>query len=85
VAVQLDISEKDLDIDENIVDLGADLFDIIEIVLEVEEEFGIDVDLPDKEIGRLKTARDIAKYISQFDSKKEGDRDGFESEQKIYD
>lgn len=66
VAEQLDISEKNFGIDENIVELGADSLNIIEIALAVEEAF--DVHIPDNEFNRLTTVRDIAKYISQLDS-----------------
>lgn len=42
-------------------DLGADSLDIPEIVMELEEIFGITV--PDEEIGTLQTVRDIVEYV----------------------
>lgn len=42
-------------------DLGADSLDIVEMLMAVEENFGITV--PDEEIPNLKTIRDLLNYI----------------------
>jgi acyl carrier protein len=43
-------------------DLGADSLDVVELVMGLEDEFGIDI--PDEDVGNLKTVGDSVKYIS---------------------
>jgi len=43
-------------------DLGADSLDLVELVMAYEEEFGIDI--PDEEVGQIKTVGDAVTYIS---------------------
>jgi len=42
-------------------DLGADSLDIVELVMALEEEFGIEV--PDEQAEKLLTVGDVTKYI----------------------
>lgn len=42
-------------------DLGTDSLDIVEILLEIEDNFGVVV--PDEEIPNLRSVRDIISYI----------------------
>jgi acyl carrier protein len=42
-------------------DLGADSLDIVELLMALEEEFGITV--PDEDVPNLKTVRDIVEYV----------------------
>lgn len=44
-------------------DLGADSLDIVELVMELEETF--DIQIPDDETEKLKTVGDVINYISQ--------------------
>ena len=44
-------------------DLGADSLDAVEIVMAVEEEFGIEI--PDDADEHIKTVGDITKYINE--------------------
>jgi len=44
-------------------DLGADSLDIVELIMAVEEHFGIDI--PDEEAQTLLTVKDVLDYISQ--------------------
>lgn len=44
-----------------IEDLGADSLDIVDLVMALEEEFGIDI--PDEEAQNIKTVGDAVKYI----------------------
>jgi acyl carrier protein len=44
-----------------IEDLGADSLDAVELVMALEEEFGIEV--PDEQAEKLQTVGDIIKYI----------------------
>jgi len=43
-------------------DLGADSLDIVELVMKMEEEFGIEI--PDEEAEKIKTVNDVVAYIS---------------------
>ena len=43
-------------------DLGADSLDIVELVMKMEEEFGIDI--PDEEAEKIKTVNDVIQYIT---------------------
>ena len=44
-----------------IEDLGADSLDIVELVMALEEEFGIDI--PDEDAEKLKTVGDAMNYL----------------------
>lgn len=43
-------------------DLGADSLDLVEIVMEVEDEFGIEIN--DEEAEKIETVGDIVRYVS---------------------
>ena len=59
---QLDIDPESITEDTNIMDdLGADSLDVGEMLMAVEESFGVSV--PDEEIPNLKTVRDIVEYV----------------------
>lgn len=42
-------------------DLGADSLDVVELIMEVEDEF--DVEIPDEQAEKLHTVLDVVKYI----------------------
>ncbi|HTQ08599.1 MAG TPA: acyl carrier protein [Fimbriimonadaceae bacterium] len=44
-------------------DLGADSLDVVELVMALEDEFGIDI--PDEEVGEIKTVGDAVSYIEK--------------------
>jgi acyl carrier protein len=44
-------------------DLGADSLDVVELVMALEEEFGIEI--PDEEVGEIKTVGDAVNYIQK--------------------
>lgn len=46
-----------------IEDLGADSLDIVELVMAMEEAFGIDI--PDEEAENIRTFQDAANYIKK--------------------
>ena len=43
-------------------DLGADSLDVVELVMALEEEFGIEV--PDEDVETIKTVNDIVTYLT---------------------
>ncbi|VDO23235.1 unnamed protein product [Haemonchus placei] len=57
------IDPKKLTMDSDFVnDLGLDSLDHVEMIMEMEEEFGFEI--PDGDADRLKTPRDIFQYIA---------------------
>ena len=62
LAEQLYIDENSITPESLIVeDLGADSLDAIDIVMSVEDEFGIEV--PDEIVEKMETVNDILSYV----------------------
>ncbi len=62
LAEQLNIDPKTIKPTSKIVeDLGADSLDMIEMLMSLEDEFGISV--PDDQVASLKTVKDIVTFI----------------------
>lgn len=62
LADQLDIEEESIMEDSLLVeDLGADSLDAIDIVMSVEDEFGIEV--PDEIIEKIESVKDIVSFV----------------------
>ncbi len=62
IAEQLCISVKDIKDDANIVeDLGADSLDVVEMLMTLEDEFGLSI--PDDKVEDIKTIPAIVKMI----------------------
>jgi acyl carrier protein len=59
---QLNVDEADVVEDASFIDdLGADSLDIVELVMALEEEFGISI--PDEEAENIKTVGDAIAFI----------------------
>lgn len=64
VVEQLGVNEDQVKPESKLVeDLGADSLDAVELVMAIEEEFGIDV--PDEEAEKLLSVGDILTYIEK--------------------
>ena len=62
VAEQLGVNEAEIKNESSFVeDLGADSLDTVELVMALEDEFGLDI--PDEEADKIKTVGDAVKYI----------------------
>ena len=62
LAAQLDANIDIMSADTRIgEDLGADSLDVVELLMAIEDEFGIEI--PDDDIEGLKTVGDVAEYI----------------------
>ena len=62
IADQLSVKVDDIKETTNIAEeLGADSLDLVEILMSLEDEFGISI--PDEEIPNLKTIKDLVDYI----------------------
>jgi acyl carrier protein len=62
--LQLNFDHMFNDSDLIIEDLGADSLNIVEIIMEIESEFDIDID--DNEIENIKTVGDLKKLIQDL-------------------
>ena len=66
VGNQLGVEEKSLVPEANLLDdLGADSLDVVELVMALEEEFGIEV--PDDDVENIRTVGDIVAYLGKRD------------------
>ncbi|MFW6139140.1 MAG: acyl carrier protein [Spirochaetota bacterium] len=62
IVERLSADEKDVTEDASFVDdLGADSLDTVELVMALEEEFGLEI--PDEEAEKIVTVGDAVKYI----------------------
>ena len=62
IAEQLNCEAGDITAETSFKDdLGADSLDLFELVMELEEEFGIEI--PSEDLENLATVADVAKYI----------------------
>ena len=60
--------EKTVTLESSFVnDLGADSLDIVELVMELEDEF--DVSIPDEDAEKIQTVGDAVKYIKEHTQK----------------
>lgn len=61
---QLSVEEDDITEDASFVDdLGADSLDIVELVMALEEQFGVSI--PDEQAEKIKTVGDAVSFISE--------------------
>ena len=64
VAEQLGIAKDTVTVESNIIeDLGADSLDVIEMLMTLEEEFGVTI--PDEKINQIKTVGQIIELIEE--------------------
>jgi len=64
IAEQLGVDEAEISPESHFIDdLGADSLDTVELVMALEEEFGIEI--PDEDAEKIQTVGDVAKYIDE--------------------
>ena len=64
VSEQLNIPKEDIKLDSDFVaNLKADSLDLVELVMEFEDEFGVQIPESDQE--KIKTVGDAVKYITE--------------------
>lgn len=64
ITKQMDISEEQVTLESSFVnDLGADSLDTVELVMEFEDEFNINI--PDEEAEKIQTVGDAVKFIEE--------------------
>ena len=64
VGEQLGVEKEALVPEANLLDdLGADSLDVVELVMAIEEEFGIEV--PDEDAERMQNIGDVISYVQE--------------------
>ncbi len=64
ISKTFDIPEQDLNENTNLInDIGIDSVDVVELVVELENEFGLD-EIPEEELRKMATIGDLAAYVS---------------------
>lgn len=62
ISEQLGINEDEVTTDSSFMeDLGADSLDIVELMMAIEEEFGIDI--PDRIVEDIETVKSLVEYV----------------------
>lgn len=68
VVEQLSVSPDQVKLDSKIIeDLGADSLDVVELVMALEEKFGVEI--PDSESEKLVSIKDVVDYIENLPKK----------------
>ena len=64
IAKELEVPQEQLTASASFIeDLGADSLDTVELVMALEEEFGIDI--PDEDADKIKTVGDVMDYLKK--------------------
>ena len=64
LAEQLDIDEDKITMDSDILeDFEADSLDVVDMVMNLEDEFGVEV--PDEQIENFHTVGDVVRYVEE--------------------
>ena len=62
-ATQLGLGEDEISLDSKFMDdLGADSLDTVELIMNVEDEFGIEI--PDDEVEQMFTVKSLLNYVT---------------------
>ena len=61
---QLQVEESDVNMDTNLMqDLSADSLAAVEIIMAIEDEYGIEI--PDEEAEKMQTVGDLVRYVEE--------------------
>ncbi|WP_443660985.1 acyl carrier protein [Clostridium sp.] len=62
ISSQLNIDDEEIKMESSFMnDLGADSLDIVELIMELEEKY--DIEIPDEDVEKIATVGDIVEYI----------------------
>lgn len=62
IVEQLGVDEETVTLDASFLeDLGADSLDVVDFIMELEEEFGLEI--PDEDVEKISTVRNSVDYI----------------------
>jgi acyl carrier protein len=64
ISEQLELSEELITMESNLMeDFDADSLDLVDLVMSVEDEFGVEV--PEEAVENLKTVGDVVRFIEE--------------------
>ena len=64
IAEQLSIKEAEINAESNFKDdLGADSLDLFELVMSLEEEYGVEI--PSEDLEKIATVNDVMEYLKE--------------------
>lgn len=64
IVEQLQVDEDEITMETNLMkDLSADSLDAVEIIMAIEDEYGIEI--PDEEAEKIQTVSDLVKYVEE--------------------
>ncbi len=62
LAEQLDMDQEEITMDSDILeDFEADSLDVVDMVMTLEDEFGVEI--PDEEVENLRTVGDVVRFL----------------------
>lgn len=65
IAKQLDVEPDSITRESRLVeDLKADSLDVVELIMDLEQEF--DIEIPDEELPKVRTVGDIQDYVDKL-------------------
>ena len=67
IAEKLSINKADIRVSMTLQDLGADSLDLVEIIMKLEELFGIEID--DEKAENFKNVQDVIDYVHSIRTK----------------
>ena len=64
IAEQLSVDEEEVTADASVIeDLNADSLDLVELIMTLEEEFGVKIS--DEDAEKIRTVRDAMEYLNE--------------------
>jgi acyl carrier protein len=67
IAGELNVNKQEIRQESTFNDMGADSLDMVEIIMKLEEQFGIEIS--DDQAERLKTVKDVVTYVQTHRTK----------------
>lgn len=61
VAERLNVNPEEITLETTFEDLGADSLDVMDLIMELEQEF--DIEIPDEDAENIRTIEDTINYI----------------------
>jgi acyl carrier protein len=64
VMEQLDVTKEECSLEASFIDdLGADSLDLVELIMEMEEAFGVEI--ADEELEKIRTIKDVIDFLTK--------------------
>ncbi|HOF99993.1 MAG TPA: acyl carrier protein [Clostridia bacterium] len=64
ISKQLDIPEENITLESKLIeDLKADSLDVVELIMDLEQEYGVEI--PDDDLPGIRTVGDIVSFLSK--------------------